>query len=997
MDKQFELMYKEYLNNTLDIIFSDDTGVKTNNPWYEEHSKDDDVKEIDLGYENVEYDSDSGTTIVEKHSIEYNLLDKNGNLVFDYWYHTSDDKPLSFHDGYACVKNKNGCNYIDRKGNLLCKEDFYDVKEFHDGYAVVETERGKFTYIDTKGNPISDNYYEEAENFNEGYAKVVIDGKDYFIDTKGNRTFDESYYKNNPNIKYENFSSYIESDLVEGYAVVCVDNKYNYIDVNGNLLSKDKWFSEAYTFSEGLARVKIDDKIEVIDNKGTIVSDKWDLPKNSRIEGDFHDGCARISIGGTYNYVNKSGRILVEKTGFSEESDFSNGYAAAYREVSNIYKYEFYEAFIDTKGKYIIIDYKDRASKCVDSAWGLNDEYIVLCYDPKYYYSKCKIVNSKGEPLSPFLFDTVNKTKDGIIVVKKDRFLYSLNSNGELTSLSPIMNSIVKECPAFIKTFTISSEEKVIPKYYYVDKNIVNVSRVFDGYTKVSDGVYQVKRDGKYSLFYTKNNTLLNGWYDDIRISGKFALAAKNYEIFLINIDTKEEKKLTYSKDELRHFFDWKEYSISSYENGYAIVRVVPSGWDSAPRCNIIDAKGKWLFDKWYRGEFLELKNGFIKVEQYYDDHKGILDLKGNKVVPYKKHIDYKKLEISSNFFNINGNLSPIKIDMNELSVTQKTFGYQVSDKTSTFKIKYRPVKNYDNRYLICVDKENVILYDREFDSYENLGTNVEYDDNFINKNSGETIYFMINGQKIDITDYYNKKLKNKKEISILRNVLIKKPSDFYGENENEIREKFRESLKENERLIQEKKQKEDIEGLRQAEKQEEFKAKRLEILGAEAAHLIGKAAEYLDTISEEEGINELRKVSKLWSYAKDGHKYVNPVYFVRNFFAHIDMSDEDFDNADIRGLDLSNHNIQYFNPQNLYKKDMRGCTLDGIIFPATTKFDGVNICGCKFTTDPNPRTLNINKDILSKGIYDGETTLDGVPLVELLNEVENERGSKTA
>lgn len=996
MDKQFELMYKEYLNNTLDIIFSDDTGVKINNPWYEEPSKDDKIKEIELDYENYGYDSDSGTTIVERDNIKYNLLDKNGNLVFDYWYHTSDGKPLSFHDGYACVKKKNGCNYIDRKGNLLCKEGFYDVKKFHDGYAVVETERGKFTYIDTKGNPISDNYYEEAENFNEGYAKVVIDGKDYFIDTKGNRTFDESYYKNNPNIKYENFSSYIESDLIEGYAIVCVDGKYNYIDVNGNLLSKDKWFSEAYTFSEGLARVKIDDKIEVIDNKGTIVSDKWDLPKNSRIVGDFHDGCARISIGGTYNYVNKSGRILVEKTGFSKESDFSNGYAAAYRQVSTIYKYEFYEAFINTKGKYIIIDYKDKASKCADSAWGLNDEYIVLCYDPKYYYSKCKIVNSKGEPLSPFLFDIVNKTKDGIIVVKKDGFFYSLNSNGELTSLSPIINSIVKKCPAFIKTFTISSEEKEIPKYYYADKNIVNVSRVFDGYEKITEGVYKVERDGKYNLLYTKDNTLLNNWYDDIRISGKFALAAKNNEIFLINIDTKEEKKLTYSKDELRHFFDWKEYSISSYENGYAIVRVVPRGWDSAPRCNIIDAKGKWLFDKWYRGEFLELKNGFIKAEQYYDDHKGILDLKGNKVVPYKKHIDYKKLEIYKNFFNINGNLSPIKIDMNGLSVDQKAFSYLVDDKTRTFKLKHRPVKNYDNQHIICIDKENVILYDRESNSYDNLGTNVEYDDNFINVNSGQTIYFMINGQKIDITDYYNKKLKNRKEIVFSKKITIKKRDDFYGENENEIREKFRESLKENEKLIQAKKQEENFEKLNSLKENVELEKKKDELLLNDAIYQIKKYTKILSEKSKKLGHTLRIKIEDMFVSVGENKKIFNPIYVKSGLINFIDFSGETFEDVMVSGINLSIYNIDSLDPQKVYHRDLSGCDCQNIYFPVSADFTDVDIRGAKFSSKQKSTVFDINEIGLAKGIYDETTLFNGIPLVDYFDE-KKDHGSKSA
>lgn len=890
MDKEFERQYQEYLNNTLDIAFNEENGVKVNNPWYVEPSMDSiKIDEIELEYQNVDYDRDLEVTIIRNKDGEYNLLDKNGNLVFDKWYETPHYEKsrafvFRFDDGYACVVTDNGINFIDSKGNLLCEKGFYRAYSFHDGYAVVEVVQGQYTYIDTTGKPISGKRYEDAFDFQEGYAHVIINGKDYFIDTKGNRTFDESFYKDNPNIKYENFSSFIKSGLSDGYAVVSDGKEYNYIDAKGNFLSK-KWFSEAHPFSEGLARVKINDKTAFIDKNGVVVSDKWYLPEKIEFIGDFHDGFARVDINKYQNYISKSGKILKKK---------------------------------------------------------------------------------------------VRKFKDGKAVVKKDGFFYYINTSGNLTLISPIMNGAVKNYPVFIEL----EDDHYHKTYYYVDKDGINVNRVFDSYVEVADGIYKVRKDEKYSLLFTHDNSLLGEWYDHINVKGNFAIADADSHLFFINLET---KKVTEIANTHRYLGDWNDYSISSCENGYVVVELLEKDfWDNVEKkYNIIDANGKIHFTKWIYASSYILKNGYIIVEKSWKNNNYIMNLDAYYVIPPTKLKNKRKLDVSLNFFKIDGNLLPIKVDMKGLSVEKKAFGYQVSDKTNIFKVKYQPVKNYDNKYFICINKQDVILYNRETNSYQNLGSDVEYDDNFIKVSN--TIYLMANGQMIDVTNYYKKNLKNKQEIFVSKDIEVMEPDEFYGENEDIIREKFREALKENERIKEQRKIKEQQEQIEEVKKNDERQQRMMEIRKLEALRHLAESVKTLEDLSNNKSFNSKDRITPYGIIINvNDHYEINPYYIETNVLKYLDLSGVSFKNVKVSGIDFRGCNIS-FNPQEVYNKDLSNCNFEGVFIHASTDFTGVNICGTKFTSDNNTATFDINLHNFVNAIYDENTTLNGIPIIELI------------
>ena len=57
-----------------------------------------------------------------------------------------------------------------------------------------------------------------------------------------------------------------------GYAKVGLNNKWSYIDTQGKLLSPNQWFDDAGIFYDGYAKVKLNGKQYRIDTKGNIIS-----------------------------------------------------------------------------------------------------------------------------------------------------------------------------------------------------------------------------------------------------------------------------------------------------------------------------------------------------------------------------------------------------------------------------------------------------------------------------------------------------------------------------------------------------------------------------------------------------------------------------------------------------------------------------------------------------------------------------------------------------
>lgn len=113
------------------------------------------------------------------------------------------------------------------------------------------------------------------------------------------------------------------SQLPSHFFPIVKDRKYGYIDTRGQMVIEPQ-FDEAGDFSQGLARVRMGDKVGYINTRGIFaVEGKLDgIPR-------FSEGLARVLIGGNagkYGFLDKTGTVVIPPR-FVLAGDFSEGRA----------------------------------------------------------------------------------------------------------------------------------------------------------------------------------------------------------------------------------------------------------------------------------------------------------------------------------------------------------------------------------------------------------------------------------------------------------------------------------------------------------------------------------------------------------------------------------------------------------------------------------------------------------------------------------------------
>jgi hypothetical protein len=149
--------------------------------------------------------------------------------------------------------------FIDKTGKVIIPPQFTDVHEFSDGLALVRG-RDFFGYIDQTGRHVIDlnpAFSGAHEMFSEGLA-----------------AFSNQY------------------------------GKWGYMDKTGKVAIEPQ-FEMAYSFSEGMARVKQYGKYTFIDKMGKIIAE----PVFDGAE-DFSGGLARVQIGTRWGYIDHQGRYV---------------------------------------------------------------------------------------------------------------------------------------------------------------------------------------------------------------------------------------------------------------------------------------------------------------------------------------------------------------------------------------------------------------------------------------------------------------------------------------------------------------------------------------------------------------------------------------------------------------------------------------------------------------------------------------------------------------
>ena len=133
-------------------------------------------------------------------------------------------------------------------------------------------------------------------------------------------------------------------DFSNGYAKVKLNDKYNLIDIQGKLVSPSQWFNYVSYFSNGYARVKLNNKWNYIDTQGKLVSPNlwFDVAYN------FSDGYAIVGLNNKYNLIDTQGKLVSPNQWFDDVYNFYDGYA--------IVKLSNKSNFIDTQAKLVSPD-----------------------------------------------------------------------------------------------------------------------------------------------------------------------------------------------------------------------------------------------------------------------------------------------------------------------------------------------------------------------------------------------------------------------------------------------------------------------------------------------------------------------------------------------------------------------------------------------------------------------------------------------------------------
>lgn len=334
--------------------------------------------------------------------------------------------------------------------------------------------------------------------------------------------------------------------------------------------------------------------------------------------------------------------------------------------------------------------------------------------------------------------------------------------------------------------------------------------------------------------------------------------------------------------------------------------------------------------------------------------------------------------------------------DLKDYKSTKKLLNYELNNGKDKYNVKYEPIKIFDNRYTICVIDDIIYLYDRNNKENTRLGNvkEVSYDNNVIvicsKDEQIEKVMLIYNEKLMDITEYYKNNLMEVEDYEINNNVEILSKNEFFIKNENDLikkaqEEKAREALEERNKIVAG-----DIEAIEKARANNSDLEKKLLAYEQETGNLVDEAVNRIAYIEKLKGSTIMIKAKSALIEVGEGndrHKEINPIFIAKGLYSSMDLSGEDMVNVKVSHLDLSGHNVRPFNPQKVYKKDMSFSNYSGIIFPVTTIFKDVDVRGSTFTTDGIDRTMDINANNFIGSIYDETTTLNGVPLTDLLNQ----------
>ena len=181
--------------------------------------------------------------------------------------------------------------YANASGTPVIKAQYQAVAPFEGGQAVVQQE-GAFGLVDEAGKSLVAPAYDDIHGFRGGYARVRVGDAYTFLEESG-QEFDHYFFN--------------ALDFAEGNAAVLDHRGWFYLS-GPEAPDSPPIFREAYSFVDGLARVRLPDGYTFITPdylanpaSGTQPFGRYELA------ADFADGKARVTQNGRRFVIGKDG------------------------------------------------------------------------------------------------------------------------------------------------------------------------------------------------------------------------------------------------------------------------------------------------------------------------------------------------------------------------------------------------------------------------------------------------------------------------------------------------------------------------------------------------------------------------------------------------------------------------------------------------------------------------------------------------------------------
>ena len=293
----------------------------------------------------------------------------------------------------------------------------------------------------------------------------------------------------------------------EGLAAVKLNDKWGYIDQNATEVIPYK-YDGVYSFSEGLATVRLNGKWGVIDQSGTEV-----VPCRYDWVGDFSEGLAAVELNGKWGYIDQNGTEVISCK-YDGVYSFSEGLAT-----------------VILNGKLGFIDKNvTEVIPCkYDWAHSFSEGLATVGLNGKYGF-----IDQNGTEVIPCKYDWAYSFSEGLAAVElNDKFGF-IDKNG--TEVIPCKYDLAVDFSKGLAAVKLNG------KWGYIDQNGTEVIPCkYDYVIDFSEGLAAVELNGKYGFIDQSGTEVIPCKYDDVyNFSEGLAAVELNDKEFYIDKTGKE-------------------------------------------------------------------------------------------------------------------------------------------------------------------------------------------------------------------------------------------------------------------------------------------------------------------------------------------------------------------------------------------------------------------------------------------------------------------------